>query len=171
MRAQSSSRSISRLSEVAPLDCQVYDAWCVFFGCRCHADKLRLRVIYYTSYTCFLHSLERRMERIVIDAGRTRLRAGVRHEAAARASRCACALPPGLGGLFGFKFSSKTKLKTIAWTSRGPNDGGHPRMVPSRMLKLAPNHGDAPFHHAIERLGAITSQPVLGGLHHQYCRI
>ena len=30
---------------------------------------------------------------------------------------------------------------------------------------------DAPFHRAIERIGAITSQPVLGGLHHQYCRI
>src|SRR5262245_56614906 len=26
---------------------------------------------------------------------------------------------------------------------------------------------DAPFHRAIERLGVITSQPVLGGLHHQ----
>jgi transposase InsO family protein len=30
---------------------------------------------------------------------------------------------------------------------------------------------DAPVHRAVERLGAITSQPVLGGLHHQYCRI
>jgi transposase InsO family protein len=30
---------------------------------------------------------------------------------------------------------------------------------------------DAPFHRAIQRLGAITSQPVLGGLHQQYCRI
>ena len=30
---------------------------------------------------------------------------------------------------------------------------------------------DAPFHRAIERLGVITSRPVLGGLHHQYCRI
>jgi len=29
---------------------------------------------------------------------------------------------------------------------------------------------DAPFHRATERLGAITSRPVLGGLHHQYCR-
>jgi transposase InsO family protein len=30
---------------------------------------------------------------------------------------------------------------------------------------------DAPFRRAIERLGVITSQPVLGGLHHRYCRI
>ena len=30
---------------------------------------------------------------------------------------------------------------------------------------------DAPLHRVIERLGAITSTPVLGGLHHQYCRI
>jgi hypothetical protein len=30
---------------------------------------------------------------------------------------------------------------------------------------------DAPFHRAIERLGVITSRPILGGLHHQYCRI
>src|SRR5262245_61652172 len=30
---------------------------------------------------------------------------------------------------------------------------------------------DAPSHRAMERFGVITSQPVLGGLHHQYCRI
>jgi transposase InsO family protein len=30
---------------------------------------------------------------------------------------------------------------------------------------------DTPFHRPIERVGVITSQPVLGGLHHQYCRI
>ena len=30
---------------------------------------------------------------------------------------------------------------------------------------------DAPFHRAIQRLGTITSRPVLGGLHHQYCRV
>jgi transposase InsO family protein len=30
---------------------------------------------------------------------------------------------------------------------------------------------DSPFHRAIERVGLITSQPLLGGLHHQYCRI
>jgi hypothetical protein len=28
----------------------------------------------------------------------------------------------------------------------------------------------APFHRAIERLGAIMSHPILDGLHHQYCR-
>ena len=30
---------------------------------------------------------------------------------------------------------------------------------------------DAPFHRAIESLGTIISRPVLGGLHHRYCRI
>ena len=27
------------LGEVAPLDCQVYDAWCAFLGCRFHRGK------------------------------------------------------------------------------------------------------------------------------------
>jgi transposase InsO family protein len=31
------------------------------------------------------------------------------------------------------------------------------------------NH-DAPVHRPVQRIGAITSRPVLGGLHHQYCR-
>jgi transposase InsO family protein len=30
---------------------------------------------------------------------------------------------------------------------------------------------DAPFHRSIQHHGTITSRPVLGGLHHQYCRI
>jgi hypothetical protein len=30
---------------------------------------------------------------------------------------------------------------------------------------------DTPLHRAIEHLGAITSRPILGGLHHHYCRI
>jgi transposase InsO family protein len=30
---------------------------------------------------------------------------------------------------------------------------------------------DAPVHRVIQRLGVMTSQPVLGGLHHRYCRI
>jgi transposase InsO family protein len=30
---------------------------------------------------------------------------------------------------------------------------------------------DAPVHRAIARLGVVTSRPVLGGLHHQYCRV
>jgi transposase InsO family protein len=30
---------------------------------------------------------------------------------------------------------------------------------------------DSPVHRVVERLGTITSRPILGGLHHQYCRI
>src|SRR5262249_53545169 len=43
------------LGEVAPLDCQLYDAWGAFLGCRFHADKLCLRVSYCIAYTHFLH--------------------------------------------------------------------------------------------------------------------
>src|SRR5262249_8287718 len=44
------------LGEVAPLDCQVYDAWCAFLGCRFHADKPCLRVSYCMAYRFFLYS-------------------------------------------------------------------------------------------------------------------
>ena len=57
------------LGEVAPLDCQVYDAWGAFLGCRFHADKLCLRVSYCIGDTHFLHSRKGRsgcMERIAI---------------------------------------------------------------------------------------------------------
>jgi transposase InsO family protein len=30
---------------------------------------------------------------------------------------------------------------------------------------------DAPLHRIVERLGIVSSRPILGGLHHQYCRI
>ena len=30
---------------------------------------------------------------------------------------------------------------------------------------------DAPVHRPVQSIGAITSRPVLGGLHHQYCRV
>src|SRR5262249_42379211 len=44
------------LGEIASLDCQVYDAWCAFLGCRFHADKLFLRAADGLAYTLFLHS-------------------------------------------------------------------------------------------------------------------
>ena len=43
------------LGEIASLDCQVYDVWCAFFGCRFHADKPCLRVPYCIGYTRLLH--------------------------------------------------------------------------------------------------------------------
>src|SRR5262249_8176149 len=56
------------LGEIASLDCQVYDAWGAFFGCRFHADKLCLRVSYCISYTLSLHSCD------ALGAGGARLR-------------------------------------------------------------------------------------------------
>src|SRR5262245_38531461 len=48
------------LGEVAPLDCQVYDAWSAFLGCRFHAGKPCLRVSYCICYTPFLNSQSNR---------------------------------------------------------------------------------------------------------------
>ena len=33
------------LGEVAPSNCQIYDVWCAFPGCRFHADKPCLRLL------------------------------------------------------------------------------------------------------------------------------
>jgi transposase InsO family protein len=32
-------------------------------------------------------------------------------------------------------------------------------------------HKDTPSHRPVQRLGQLAAQPILGGLHHQYCRI
>src|SRR5262245_25050669 len=78
------------LGEVAPLNCQVYDAWDAFLGCRFHAEKPCLRVSYCMGYTPFLHSHKGKngcMERIAIAIQDGGAGAGARHEAAARAAR------------------------------------------------------------------------------------
>src|SRR6516162_8424485 len=77
------------LGEVAPLDCQVYDAWGAFLGCRFHADKPCLRVSYCIAYIYLLHSIKEAgcLERIAIAMQDGGAGAGARHEAAARAAR------------------------------------------------------------------------------------
>jgi hypothetical protein len=78
------------LGEVAPLDCQVYDAWGAFLGCRFHADKPGLSASYYIGYVLFLHSRKGRsgcIERIAIAMQDGGVGAGARHEAAPRAAR------------------------------------------------------------------------------------
>ena len=45
------------LGEVEPLDCQAYDVWCAFPGCRFHADKPCLRVfLLFSLYAYFAQS-------------------------------------------------------------------------------------------------------------------
>src|SRR6516165_9648399 len=93
------------LGEIASLDCQVYDAWCAFLGCRFHAGKPCLRVSYCIVYIRFLHYKGRSgcMERIAIAMQDGGARVGARHEAAVRAaSHLSCRRtsingPPGRG--------------------------------------------------------------------------
>ena len=44
------------LGEIAPFNCQVYDGWGAFLGCRFHADKPCLRATHCLAYAPFLHS-------------------------------------------------------------------------------------------------------------------
>src|SRR5262245_10823913 len=48
------------LGEIPSFNCQVYDAWRAFPGCRFHADKPCLRAPYCLAYVPFLHSLTAR---------------------------------------------------------------------------------------------------------------
>src|SRR5262249_20438198 len=75
------------LGEVAPLNCQVYDAWDAFLGCRFHAEKPCLRVSYCIGYTPFLHSRKGKsgcMERIAIAIQDGGAGAGAQHGGAGR---------------------------------------------------------------------------------------
>src|SRR5262249_19602058 len=75
------------LGEVAPLDCQVYDAWGAFLGYRFHAGKPCLRVSYCIGYTLFLHSRKGKngcMERTAIAIQDGGAGAGAQHGGAGR---------------------------------------------------------------------------------------
>src|SRR5215471_9937364 len=98
------------LGEIASLDCQVYDAWCAFLGCRFHADKLACGLQY-----AFLHSRKGRsgcMERIAIAMQDGGTGAGAQHGDAGREANLilSCrrtSIWDPRGGLFGFKFSAR----------------------------------------------------------------
>src|SRR5215831_2441803 len=82
------------LGEVASFNCQVYDGWCTFLGCRFHADKPCLRATYCFAYTPCLHSHGNRGSASDRDAGWRR-----------RGPQ---------GGLFSFKFSSRRHPRKFA---------------------------------------------------------
>ena len=73
-----------------------------------------------------------------------------------------------------YKFAMDRSASTIWWCSARHTCAG-------TLIKFADYYNtmrihrsldkDAPFHRPIERLGVITSRPILGGLHHQYCRV
>src|SRR5262245_13449725 len=77
------------LGEIASLDCQVYDAWGAFLGCRFHADKLWLRVSNCIAYTPFCTVVKGRA------AARSAPRSQCRMEAPERARSMARRGPRG----------------------------------------------------------------------------
>jgi len=94
------------LGEIASLDCQVYDVWSAFLGCRFHANKLGLRSCYCINYTLFLHSHKGRrsgcMECIAIamrDGGAGRVRGMRRRRGLARPTSFCLAAEPLYGTL------------------------------------------------------------------------
>src|SRR5262249_2599001 len=100
------------LGEVAPLDCQVYDAWGAFLGCRFHADKLCLWVADRLAYRLFLHSCKGRAA--AWSASRSQCRMEAPERARSMVARAAgqphfrlaterlCG-PPPVGGTFWFQ--------------------------------------------------------------------
>src|SRR5262249_44835925 len=134
------------LGEIAPLDCQVYDAWGAFLGCRFHADKLCLRLSYCIAYTPFLHSRKRRsgcMERISIAMQDGDTGAGAQHDDAGREAnlilscRRTSIWDPG-GGTFWFQIFIQASSPEI-WSET--ISGGEERAFIT-LLVAATTHGD-----------------------------
>ena len=124
---------LARVALSEPFDCQVYDAWCAFLGCRFHADKPCLRVSYCMCYGHLLNSqnpMEKLPARPPEDRPRDRTEGakaaregcgyfeggqvardrdwhGAAHLKRAWLKALTAICPPGGGGLFGFKFSSR----------------------------------------------------------------
>src|SRR5262249_48291356 len=86
------------LGEIAPLDCQVYDAWGAFLGCRFHAGKPCLRASYCIGYTPFLHSCKGRQASPRRQIGGPARGVASPDGNASKSSGRACASPPGGGG-------------------------------------------------------------------------
>src|SRR6476659_6731830 len=53
------------LGEITPFDCQVYNAWGAFLGCRFHRGKPTLLNAEWLAYTLFLNSLVARVSNSV----------------------------------------------------------------------------------------------------------
>src|SRR5215468_7589208 len=75
------------LGEIAPFNCQVYDGWRTFLGCRFHADKSCLRGTDCLAYTSFLHSRKGRSGRMHRDRNAGMEAPGRVRGMAARAAR------------------------------------------------------------------------------------
>ena len=121
------------LGEIAPLDCQVYDAWGAFLGCRFHADKLCLRASYRIGLCIFCTVVKGGATAWSASRSQCRMEAPERARSmATRAARptsfCLAAEPlygtPG-GGLFGFKFCGR---------ERAPLGGGRSKIENSSRL-------------------------------------
>src|SRR5262249_348991 len=78
------------LSQVPPFNCQIYDGWRTFLGCRFHADKPCLRGADCLAYEPLLHS-----QGVVLEPINT----------AGKAARAACysGEDPPVGGTFQFQ--------------------------------------------------------------------
>src|SRR5262249_43074544 len=86
------------LGEVAPLDCQVYDGWCAFLGCRFHTDKPRLRATYCLSRLFCTVVKGRAPARTVIAMQDGGTGTGAQHGGAGREANLIFVLPPSLVG-------------------------------------------------------------------------
>src|SRR5262249_23432975 len=105
------------LGEIAPFDCQVFDAWGAFLGCRFHRDKMLLPNAKWITNTPFLHSYKGRTGEVL--RSRCRMGGSVRHEVAARAAKRRARRPP-VGGLFVFKFLSILSIRGLPVAAAGP---------------------------------------------------
>src|SRR5262245_19139460 len=151
------------LGEVAPLNCQVYDAWDAFLGCRFHAGKPCLRVSYCIGYTRFLHSRKGRsgcMERIAIAMQDGGTGAGAQHGDAGREAnlilscRRTSIWDPRGGGTFWFQI-----LLLCQHRVRHERQMAPPMLLWPKPLDLRLERG---FDRPVRRLNGDHARPGIG---------
>jgi hypothetical protein len=79
--------------------------------------------------------------------------------------------------MLSFATTETVVMRLLRWLGYDPERAGHRRILKkyatyyNELRTHRSLNKDAPIHRGLQHVGRIVSAPILGGLHHHYCRI